>query len=105
MGFDKILLEIKNILFYLHLVHKLPVCNNSTILHGHHDYWKQITTWLGTQFQWRLCYRASVHGWGAQNFHTTCDNKGPTVTIVKVGECIFGGYTDQNWQGINNSFL
>ena len=46
-----------------------------------------------------------MHGWSAQNFHMMCDNKGPTVTIVRVGECIFGGYTDQNWQGINNSFL
>ena len=80
-------------------VHNFPVCNNSTILHGHHDYGRQVTTWLGDQFQWRLCYRASVHGWSAHNFHTTCGNKGPTVTIVKVGECIFGGYTDQNWQG------
>ena len=84
---------------------KLPVCNNSTILHDHDDYGKQVMTWLGDQFQWRLCYRASVHGWSAQNFHTMCDNKGPTVTIVKVGECIFGGYTDQNWQGNKHTFL
>ena len=85
--------------------HKLPVCNISTILHDHYDYGKQVMTWLGDQFQWRLCYRASVHGWCGQNFHTMCDNKGPTVTIMKVGECIFGGYTDQNWQGNKHTFL
>ena len=54
---------------------------------------------MGDQFQWRLCYRASAHGWSAQNFHTNCDNKGPTVTLVKVGGNICGGYTDQNWAG------
>ena len=63
------------------------------------EYVKQVVGWLGGQFQWQLCYRASVHGWRAKNFHTMCDNKGPTVTIVKVGECIFGGYTDKNWKG------
>ena len=46
-----------------------------------------------------------MDAWSAQNFHTRCDNKGPTVIIVKVGECIFGGYTDQNWQGNKHTFL
>ena len=77
-----------------HNLHK-----TSTILNGHIEYVKQVVKWLGGQFQWRLCYRASAHGWSAQNFHTNCDNKGPTVTLVKVGEYIFGGYTDQNWAG------
>ena len=84
---------------------KLPVHVNLTILQGHQDYQQQVITWLGGQFQWRLCYRASIHGWSAQNFHTRCDSKGPTVTIVKVGEYIFGGYTDQNWQGNKHTFL
>ena len=78
-----------------HNLHK-----TSTILNGHIEYVKQVLKWLGGQFQWRLCHRASTHGWSAQNFHTRCDNKGPTVTLVKVGEYIFGGYTDQNWAGI-----
>ena len=58
---------------------------------------KQVVGWLGDQFQWRLCYRASADGWKEQNLHTKCDNKGPTVTLVKVGEYIFGGYTDRDW--------
>ena len=55
--------------------------------------------WLGDQFQWRLCYRASKDGWHASDFHRLCDNKGPTVTLLKVGEYIFGGYTDLPWAG------
>jgi hypothetical protein len=41
-------------------------------------------------------YRGSINGWKAKNFHSRCDNKGPTITLFKVketGECI-GGYTN-----------
>ena len=47
----------------------------------------------------KLLYRASRDGWAASNFHSCCDNKGPTVTVVKNGNYIFGGYTEENWQG------
>ena len=49
----------------------------------------------------RLCYRASVHGWSGQQFHQHCDDKADTVVLVKVGNYIFGGYTDQTWKGKN----
>ena len=45
-----------------------------------------------------LLYRASRDGWAASNFHYYCDNKGPTVTVIKSGNYIFGGYTEQPWQ-------
>ncbi|KAL9951575.1 hypothetical protein ACROYT_G044259 [Oculina patagonica] len=48
----------------------------------------------------KLLYRASRDGWKASNFHSCCDNKGPTVTVVKsTGKYIFGGYTEQPWDG------
>ena len=47
----------------------------------------------------KLLYRASRDGWAASNFHSCCDSKGPTVTVVKSGNYIFGGYTDQSWDG------
>ena len=38
-----------------------------------------------------------MNGWSSQTFHSYCDGKGPTVTIVSVaGTYIFGGYTDQS---------
>ena len=46
-----------------------------------------------------LIYSASCHGWDASTFHANCDNKGPTVTVVKSGNYIFGGYTEQSWDG------
>ena len=44
-----------------------------------------------------LLYRASVHGWDSSKFHTNCDDSGPTVTVIKSGNNIFGGFTEQSW--------
>ena len=62
-----------------------------------------LTGWLkGTltsaSHNYALIYRASRDGWGATNFHSCCDRKGPTVTVVKSGNNIFGGYTEQHWE-------
>ncbi|XP_067017556.1 hemicentin-1-like isoform X2 [Acropora muricata] len=43
------------------------------------------------------CWRAKTDGWAASTFHSNCDGKGPTVTIIQVGSYIFGGYTDVSW--------
>ncbi|XP_078384190.1 uncharacterized protein LOC144666675 [Oculina patagonica] len=47
--------------------------------------------------QWKRCWRASEDGWAAKTFHNYCDSKGPTVTIIRVGIYIFGGYTSVSW--------
>ncbi|XP_028395967.1 E3 ubiquitin-protein ligase TRIM56-like [Dendronephthya gigantea] len=75
----------------------LNLRNLSSILKGEIAFIKQLQKWLGEKCNWNLCYRASRDGWGAQNFHAYCDNKGPTVVLVKANNCIFGGYTDQTW--------
>ena len=55
-----------------------------------------------------LLYRASRDGWTGANFHSRCDNKGPTVTVVsgcrqhrnhETDSKIFGGYTEEQWEG------
>jgi hypothetical protein len=68
------------------------------ILKGEIAFMKQLQEWLGEKCKWHLCYRASRDGWSSQDFHKNCDNKGPTVVLVKANDCIFGGYTDQNWE-------
>jgi len=45
-------------------------------------------------------YVASKDGDSSGQFHSACDNKGPTVVIVKTKTgAVFGGYTDVNWGG------
>lgn len=46
---------------------------------------------------WKLCYRASYHGWAASIFHSNCDGKRDTVTIIRKDQYVFGGYTDIPW--------
>ena len=43
------------------------------------------------------CWHAKTDGSAASIFHSNCDGKGPTVTIIKYGSYIFGGYTDVSW--------
>ena len=43
------------------------------------------------------CWHAKTDGWAASTFHSNCNGRGPTVTIIKVNSYIFGGYTDVSW--------
>ena len=41
--------------------------------------------------------RASVHGFDSKTFHHRCDNEGPTLTIIKANNRVFGGFTKMPW--------
>ena len=83
------------LIFCSHLEDSLIVGNSI-------NYVKTIRSWLSpvarsVKSAWKLCWRASVDGWAARTFHSRCDGKGPTVTIIRVGKYIFGGYTSSSW--------
>ena len=64
------------------------------------EYDSNLREWLGNDYKWKLIYRASEHGYTAESFHECCDDKGPTLIIIKSsGGWIFGGYTTQSWSG------
>ncbi|KAI8603757.1 hypothetical protein EDD21DRAFT_14514 [Dissophora ornata] len=45
-----------------------------------------------------LQYRASRDGFDAANFHAACDQRGPTLTVVRTDTgVIFGGYNSSSW--------
>ncbi|XP_028392187.1 uncharacterized protein LOC114516805 [Dendronephthya gigantea] len=78
---------------------------SSTILEDNIEHAKQLVEWVeDKKFSWQLCYRASRDGWKAQDFHKKCDDVGPTVTLVKCGTNVFGGFTDRSW-GTSYSFM
>jgi len=66
---------------------------------------KTFLTWLDKWLKpvtrqssyWNRCYQATVNGWSSSTFHSKCDGKGPTITIIRVGKYIFGGYTSVSW--------
>ena len=44
-----------------------------------------------------LLYRGSDHGFGAKSFHSKCDGYSPTLTLIRVDDCVFGGFTTKEW--------
>ena len=51
--------------------------------------------------KWRLQYKATRDGFGAQNFHSKCDGVSNTLTIIKSTKAnIFGGFTEKAWNSV-----
>ncbi|MCO4761805.1 MAG: TLD domain-containing protein [Myxococcales bacterium] len=75
-----------------------PIFQGSTILNFTSAL--KINNWYGKSTQqWVLCYRRSVHGASSSTFHSRCNNKGPTMTIIKNNlGYIYGGYAPVSWK-------
>ena len=59
-----------------------------------------LREWLGNDYKWKLIYRASQNNYTVRSFHDYCNDKGPTLVIIKSsGGWIFGGFTTQSWSG------
>ena len=70
---------------------------NTQLVNEQYD--SKLRKWVGN-YKWKMIYRASEHGYTAKSFHKYCDNKGPTLMMIKSSEgWIFGGYTTQSWGG------
>ena len=60
---------------------------------------KVLQKWVGN-YKWKLIYRASEHRFTPMSFHEYCNDKGPTLLVIKSRRgYIFGGYTTQSWSG------
>ena len=57
-----------------------------------------LQSWLPPTATCSLLYRTSTDGNTPADFHRCCDNKGPTLLLIKSGEYIFGGYTSKSWE-------
>lgn len=66
--------------------------SNANILHD----WLQAD---GLDGNFNLLYRSSRDGRNDGTFHSKCDNKGPTLSIIKTSDgYVLGGYTNIHWQ-------
>ena len=80
------------------LVSKAPQNFEESVILTTEEHRSVLSGWLPQQDgKWQLLMRASQDGFQAQTFHSKCDDKGPTVTIVKSGNNIFGGFTETSW--------
>ena len=61
----------------------------------------RLKNWICTntnkEIQSKLLYRLSRDGNNYEIFHKNCDNKGPTLILIKTKEEIIGGFTVLNW--------
>jgi hypothetical protein len=100
MNFEvKVLILLPILIFFFGL---MPLMPDTIILKNEEGLIGYVIRFLeNIKLPLTLCYRASLHGWSGQDFHKLCDDKAGTVVLVKFGNCIFGGYTDQTWEGKN----
>ena len=67
----------------------------------HYNYLAQLLNFNSTEelkTKLHLLFRASEHDFSASAFHRCCDNKGPTITIIRsTNKCIFGGFASESW--------
>ena len=64
---------------------------------------KQLHSWLdedGCGGELTLLYCSTRDGRNDSTFHSKCDNKGPTLTVIETTDGhIVGGYSDVHWNG------
>jgi hypothetical protein len=80
--------------------------SNSQIIGSNQSWQNSLNEWLGnSNKEVELLYRATRDGYGTRAFHRLCDNKGPTITLVRddQGRC-FGGYTAVSWNSNNGQY-
>jgi len=59
--------------------------------------------WKKSNKQWKLLYKATKDGFGASVFHSKCDSKGETISVIKAANGnIFGGYNPKPWNQSGN---
>ena len=72
----------------------------STILTIQQDlkFYELLKTKLSNIKTFKLLFTASNHNYSAKQFHSFCDNQGPTLSIFLIDGNIFGGYTSKSWK-------
>ena len=66
---------------------------------------KMISDWINPNKKiiYNQIYKATRDGGTGKNFHSHCDNKGPTLTLINsTNGYIFGGFISISWEGPKN---
>ena len=96
---------------YCHNIYDFRCLNESSIIKDDFKNIFLIANWIKETIQkekikLELIFRMSENGTKANDFHKYCDNKGPTLTLVKTTENkIFGGFTPLNWKSEKKGFI
>jgi len=75
------------------------------------NHYELLTEWLEGRKIGSILYRASEFGFSGTEFHSKCDNQGPTLVLIRATGYLFGGFAASPWSSttgvVNNpkSFL
>ena len=68
---------------------------------NNNGHWEILHDWLkedGSDGEFSLLYRGTRDGLSGSAFHSNCDNKGCTLTIIETTDGkVFGGYSNTPW--------
>ena len=84
---------------------------NSSIINNNINGQNILINWIKEKInknsiKFELIFKMSKNGTSSNDFHKYCDNKGPTLTLIKTTKNkIFGGFTPLNWESKNGEYL
>ena len=84
---------------------------NSSIINNNINGQNILINWIKEKINknsiiFELIFKMSENGTSSNDFHKYCDNKGPTLTLIKTTKNkIFGGFTPLNWESKNGEYL
>ena len=102
---DNQILELIKTYGKLLKLRNLSIFNDSKIIGDKIEYEINLINWINSknQIKAKLLYRKSRDGDTFEIFHQLCDNKGPTITLIRSSEgFIFGGYNPLSWDNHSN---
>ena len=94
--------QIKNIINKLDINYEFQ--DKSSIIDKEINKQKLIINWIKEKtkqnsIKFHLIFKMSENGSKSEDFHKYCDNKGPTLILIKTNKNrTFGGFTPLNWQ-------
>ncbi|CAB3997412.1 Hypothetical predicted protein [Paramuricea clavata] len=80
----------------INLLHSRDISTSTVLRNEPAEFLENLKQWISFSSLNR-CYRASEDGWLSTIFHLQCGNIGRTITLIKVGKYIFGGYSSSSW--------
>ena len=76
----------------------------SSIINNEYEKQEKIINWIESKINknkidFKLIFKMSENGEKSGDFHKYCDDKGPTLSLIKTTQNrIFGGFTPLNWK-------
>ena len=98
---NKNIMQIKS---YGKIFEEILEFKKSSIINNEYEKQEKIINWIDSKINknkidFKLIFKMSENGEKSGDFHKYCDDKGPTLSLIKTTQNrIFGGFTPLNWK-------